>query len=342
RLFTPPAKSVTGQSPKNVKRRESVTLGTAAAEKEINRRICNKGKSTTFEAKNSIQEDPPRTSPSSSDSPSASPRLKTLRRVSKLSPLDQPSPYSPPRPGKLVTHRPSFTQSPSTNLLGAHPADLSPFSKWDEAASPFVAKPVPQRVVHRMRSMSNSNSGMIPLDANGIRKRRSTTSLYKYVDSMVVIKNYRAKLDDELDLRVGQTIIVETRFDDGWAFGHNESTGRQGVFPLQCAKALDDSVPAHFRAPRSRSPTHQRKSIDTPSFTAFPPSISSPPHHFSGLLEEGGSSSRATSVTSDGLGDLDALMENDVGNAAANWEDLDVWPPTRSRRTSKEDGGAFE
>ncbi|KAJ3121014.1 hypothetical protein HK100_012554 [Physocladia obscura] len=52
-----------------------------------------------------------------------------------------------------------------------------------------------------------------------------------------VLYNYVPDHFDEIELRVGdqvQLLIEYNDFLDGWSFGTNLSTGRKGVFPLDC------------------------------------------------------------------------------------------------------------
>jgi len=51
---------------------------------------------------------------------------------------------------------------------------------------------------------------------------------------MVVIEKHSPKLVDEIDLNLGDIVIVEEKFNDGWAFGKNITTDCKGSFPLKC------------------------------------------------------------------------------------------------------------
>jgi len=51
---------------------------------------------------------------------------------------------------------------------------------------------------------------------------------------MVVIEKHSPKLVDEIDLNLGDIVIVEEKFNDGWAFGKNITTDCNGSFPLKC------------------------------------------------------------------------------------------------------------
>ncbi|KAI9359282.1 hypothetical protein DFJ73DRAFT_121192 [Zopfochytrium polystomum] len=51
---------------------------------------------------------------------------------------------------------------------------------------------------------------------------------------MRVLHPYAPTLNDELELVVGQEVIVLRAFDDGWGLGTTPSNGAQGAFPLVC------------------------------------------------------------------------------------------------------------
>ncbi|KAI8930163.1 hypothetical protein BC831DRAFT_508608 [Entophlyctis helioformis] len=49
---------------------------------------------------------------------------------------------------------------------------------------------------------------------------------------VVAFEDYDRAMEDEIELRVGDVIVVLEEFDDGWALGRNTVTGAQGVFPI--------------------------------------------------------------------------------------------------------------
>ncbi|KAI8841163.1 hypothetical protein BJ741DRAFT_595440 [Chytriomyces cf. hyalinus JEL632] len=51
-------------------------------------------------------------------------------------------------------------------------------------------------------------------------------------------------LDDELYIVTGDEIIVDTKFEDGWAYGHNMRTRNNGVFPV----SIFEDSPMNFDA----------------------------------------------------------------------------------------------
>ncbi|KAI9357992.1 hypothetical protein DFJ73DRAFT_176419 [Zopfochytrium polystomum] len=56
---------------------------------------------------------------------------------------------------------------------------------------------------------------------------------------MSVVEAYAAQLADEATLRMGDTVIVEEMFDDGWCTIRNEMSGEVGVVPLSCLAPAD-------------------------------------------------------------------------------------------------------
>ncbi|KAI9339156.1 hypothetical protein DFJ73DRAFT_846783 [Zopfochytrium polystomum] len=51
---------------------------------------------------------------------------------------------------------------------------------------------------------------------------------------MRVLHPYAPTLPDELELIVGQEVVVLRAFDDGWGLGTTPANGAQGAFPLVC------------------------------------------------------------------------------------------------------------
>jgi hypothetical protein len=49
-----------------------------------------------------------------------------------------------------------------------------------------------------------------------------------------VIYEYVPNLFDEIHLSVGDKVLVKIKFDDGWAYGMNMKTKKEGSFPLAC------------------------------------------------------------------------------------------------------------
>ncbi|KAJ3326714.1 hypothetical protein HDU76_012706 [Blyttiomyces sp. JEL0837] len=58
---------------------------------------------------------------------------------------------------------------------------------------------------------------------------------------MKVLHPYAPTLADELELQVGQEVVVLRAFDDGWGLGMNPATGAQGAFPLVCVTSTGGS-----------------------------------------------------------------------------------------------------
>lgn len=55
-----------------------------------------------------------------------------------------------------------------------------------------------------------------------------------------VIQKHNVSYVDEIDLNIGDIVIIQAKFDDGWAFGTNITTECNGSFPLNCLTELED------------------------------------------------------------------------------------------------------
>jgi hypothetical protein len=54
------------------------------------------------------------------------------------------------------------------------------------------------------------------------------------VKSYKVVQPHTPANDDEIVLDLGEMVIVLEEFEDGWAFGRNQTKGESGVFPIVC------------------------------------------------------------------------------------------------------------
>eukprot|EP00842_Homolaphlyctis_polyrhiza_P000615 jgi/Hompol1/1554/HPOL_005634-RA len=55
----------------------------------------------------------------------------------------------------------------------------------------------------------------------------------------IVTTDYEPSASDELRLRVGDSIVLDLLFNDGWAKGKNESTRQEGILPVACISQLE-------------------------------------------------------------------------------------------------------
>lgn len=55
----------------------------------------------------------------------------------------------------------------------------------------------------------------------------------------IVTLDYDPVAPDELALKVGQVVVLDLLFNDGWAKGRNEHTGQDGILPVACLKAIE-------------------------------------------------------------------------------------------------------
>ncbi|KAJ3056185.1 hypothetical protein HK097_007791 [Rhizophlyctis rosea] len=54
----------------------------------------------------------------------------------------------------------------------------------------------------------------------------------------IVMHDYEPQADDEIRLRVGDYIRLSLLFNDGWAKGMNETTGKHGLLPCACVAEI--------------------------------------------------------------------------------------------------------
>jgi len=89
-----------------------------------------------------------------------------------------------------------------------------------------------------------------------LQRAATTKSNKSNVLYMIAIYNYHAKMDDELELKAGDRIRVEHKYNDGWAAGINETTNKFGAFPLICCS---DNISSNQSQLPSRTKSRIRK-----------------------------------------------------------------------------------
>ncbi|KAJ3233414.1 Sorbin and SH3 domain-containing protein 1 [Chytriomyces hyalinus] len=118
--------------------------------------------------------------------------------------------------------------------------------------------------------------GLFPLDTLAIDASRETlqrknrqSSIYESLKngSERVVYDFMPERPDEIKLRVGDEVVVNQEFDDGWAFGVNITTNEEGNFPLDCLSSYTEPPPASVAS--SKKPKQRVSSIyETASTTA--------------------------------------------------------------------------
>ncbi|KAI0648182.1 hypothetical protein C8Q79DRAFT_558969 [Trametes meyenii] len=60
-------------------------------------------------------------------------------------------------------------------------------------------------------------------------------------------------MEDEMAVTPGQDVHILRRFDDGWALAEVLATGRQGLIPIDCLRAVEEDLPAFLAKKRLSS-----------------------------------------------------------------------------------------
>lgn len=80
-----------------------------------------------------------------------------------------------------------------------------------------------------------------------------------------VLYDFQPSLPDEIEILAGQIIRTEETFEDGWAYGINMTTGKQGTFPLNCLEDdyttdNDNETRSNYSSERSATMRSRRTS----------------------------------------------------------------------------------
>ncbi|KAJ3096188.1 hypothetical protein HK100_005629, partial [Physocladia obscura] len=126
--------------------------------------------------------------------------------------------------------------------------------------------------------LSTGESGNFPLDclssfADNTPKKARASSIYGNNGSMygdeqappvqstvksngqdTVLYEFVAEKPDEVSLRVGDVVVIDKSFDDGWCFGKNLTSRKEGHFPLDCLASYGNpSAPKDNKKQRTSS-----------------------------------------------------------------------------------------
>ncbi|KAI9326804.1 hypothetical protein BDR26DRAFT_901758 [Obelidium mucronatum] len=67
-----------------------------------------------------------------------------------------------------------------------------------------------------------------------------TTAAPVYGKTHVAVHGYSPIQNDELGIQAGDSIVIKTEYDDGWAFGFNTVTRQEGYFPVEVLKEFSN------------------------------------------------------------------------------------------------------
>ncbi|KAI8841160.1 hypothetical protein BJ741DRAFT_19954 [Chytriomyces cf. hyalinus JEL632] len=111
------------------------------------------------------------------------------------------------------------------------------------------------------RNLSTGQEGLFPLDTlqtgvlgeNKPRKGRASSFFGSTENSNIVsaqsnsservVYEFTPERPDEITLRIGDEVVINQEFDDGWGFGVNITTNKEGNFPLDCLASFSDPNP---------------------------------------------------------------------------------------------------
>ncbi|KAJ3177456.1 hypothetical protein HDU87_004475 [Geranomyces variabilis] len=115
------------------------------------------------------------------------------------------------------------------------------YSNNNSTASPS-AKPVGRQASrHSVRSDSHTfsrNNHHHPTSSSSSAASQAAAQRAGMFHRAVVIEGFETREHDEISLHVGDVVHVSQTFDDGWAYGVNTSSGREGVFPVVCLNSI--------------------------------------------------------------------------------------------------------
>ncbi|KAJ3031215.1 UNVERIFIED_CONTAM: SH3-domain kinase binding protein 1 [Siphonaria sp. JEL0065] len=124
--------------------------------------------------------------------------------------------------------------------------DQPSFSK--NAVGPFTEN-------NKTLSGTQKLGSVTPMTASGVKQQhlqhQASTKVVR------VVHPYRAVLNDELTLTVGNDVIMTKEHNDGWADGIDPTTGARGVFPITCVMDPEEASKSLFAQKEFRLSTRQ-------------------------------------------------------------------------------------
>ncbi|KAJ3189072.1 hypothetical protein HK101_008964 [Irineochytrium annulatum] len=181
-------------------------------------------------------------------SPPRSPQSAGTAGTAGATAYQQPEPafYQNTTPG---TNFQSSPNSPFGSAVASPAPAASPFTPTfhnfpSEYNAPGPHEPVPIVPAAAMLASNRSSDGggmPSPVAGTPVSTVPPAAALASAASAnplvMTITHPYAPTLADELELVLGQEIVVLKAFDDGWGLGLIPSTGAQGAFPLVCVGA---------------------------------------------------------------------------------------------------------
>ncbi|KAJ3152654.1 hypothetical protein HDU86_005527 [Geranomyces michiganensis] len=177
-----------------------------------------------------------------------------------------------PPPQYMTLPYGAATSGSSTSAAGSIASDLAT-AGVGTAGAPTESVATPSPTLSTAPSLpipsgggekASSAAGGVPwVDAHGNRLERDEF----FMDRVHLVKRmYSPKASDEILVRVGDSVVLQKLWGDGWATGINTTTGHQGVLPLAALGLQPDGsqAPPSVQAKTGELPEAetQRPSLD--------------------------------------------------------------------------------
>ncbi|KAI9144859.1 hypothetical protein BKA69DRAFT_640657 [Paraphysoderma sedebokerense] len=146
---------------------------------------------------------------------------------------------APPSPYAQPPVQQSYNQSP---VQSSYNSSVQQSFVQQPVQQPFGQPPVQQSFMDNRQSvMSNQYPGSPDIAAiQSPVTYAATSSPSPVVAPAAPQAQYRVTVeftptqDDEVSMTLGDVVVVNEQFEDGWAYGRNLSNGREGFFPMSC------------------------------------------------------------------------------------------------------------
>ncbi|KAJ3264186.1 hypothetical protein HDU77_009165 [Chytriomyces hyalinus] len=111
------------------------------------------------------------------------------------------------------------------------------------ASSLYIASNTLNKASMNRVVSANQKFDSVYTRASTVPSKSTMSSMYSRSDSgniHIVLHDFKPALDDEIELRDGDRVQVDCEYDDGWGYGINFKTNREGLFPLDCLNGFSE------------------------------------------------------------------------------------------------------
>ncbi|CDO71661.1 hypothetical protein BN946_scf184915.g5 [Trametes cinnabarina] len=178
----------------------------------------------------------------------ASPYVRDFPSPFSVRPFSPSETFSFPRPPQDDA-RSRASEMMTGSIMSASLASAAFFTAEDHPISSPASSPEP-----RLGAEENPFLDFTEITTTtGRPPTASTESSAHFAPIETICRPFVPTMDDEIAVRPGEDVRILKRFDDGWAYAENATTGAQGLIPIDCLRPVEEDLPAFLAKKRLSS-----------------------------------------------------------------------------------------